>query len=265
MSPVSKIYRGEVTHERLEPESHAFTYPMTFFALELSELNTLSRTTSLFGYNESRPLKICDEDYLRGHKIPIASQLEGFLPKEVPGQHTLLISSPRYFGYAFNPVNFYLRMEGSDLVAAVAEVNNTFGDRHTYPLLHLTPVGRKQWAGRCPKDFHVSPFNDRTGEYRFTFRVEPDELFLGVDLWKENRCVMKTWIQGKGQQLTNRAIAKYALLHPFDTALNSMPRILWQAAKLHYKKKLKIYQRPAPASENTIIDRDQPEKLRDVV
>lgn len=257
MSGRSQIFRGEVTHERLGPVRHAFTYPMTFFGFNLSELNTIEATTGLFGYNKRRPLSLRDSDYLHGRKKPIAEQLCAFLPPEKAGQYTLLITSPRYFGYAFNPVNFYLRLEGDSLICALAEVNNTFGDRHLYPLTELKAEGPSKWSALCPKDFHVSPFNDMTGEYHFSFRVEADEIFLGVDLWRDGACVIKTWIRGKSLPLNNRKILRYALLHPFDTALNSMPRILWQAARLYYQKKMQVHQRPSPRSPNTVIDRDK--------
>ena len=149
-------------------------------------------------------------------------------------------------------------MQGDRLLAVVAEVNNTFGDRHVYPLTDLAAGDVVHtWTARCPKDFHVSPFNDLSGEYHFTFRVEAAELHLGVDLYREGQCVLKTWIQGQGAAVTRASIWRYALLHPFDTALNSMPRIIWQAAQLYYKKHLTVYTRPSPQSEQTLIDRDR--------
>ena len=59
---------------------------------------------------------------------------------------------------------------------------------------------------------------------------------MGVDLYRDGTCVMQTWQGGTRQPLTNAAIRQHALRHPFDTALNSMPRILWQAAQLGYRK-----------------------------
>lgn len=261
----SKIYRGEVTHRRLGPVEHAFSYPMTFFGFDLSELPWLSAESGLLGYNRLRPLQIRDNDYLRGHDQSIGDQLEAFLPAEKPEERTLLISSPRYFGYAFNPVNFFLRLSGNELRAAVAEVNNTFGDRHIYPLPVLHREGKGSWTAICPKDFHVSPFNNMAGDYHFRFRIGDETIFLGVDLHREGECVMETWIHGRASALNTRAISRYALLHPLDTALNSMPRILWQAARLYYQKKMPVYQRPSPRSGNTLIDRDRTEEKRDVI
>jgi DUF1365 family protein len=191
--------------------------------------------------------------------------VDRLLPLEQPGQRTVLISSPKYFGYVFNPVNFHLRMEGERLLCAVAEVNNTFGDRHVYPLKQLEQINEQTWSARCMKDFHVSPFNDMSGEYQFIFRIEENEIFLGIDLYKSGLCIMKTWMQGKGQSLTNKNFFLHALLHPFDTALNSMPRIIWQAAVLYYKKKMEVFKRPSPMSKATLVDRDVKSSDRPVI
>ncbi|HBR95500.1 MAG TPA: hypothetical protein DEA90_15165 [Opitutae bacterium] len=253
----SQIYRGQVVHQRLTPCAHSFSYPTTFFGFDLNELESLTAQSSLFGHNQTRPLSLRDQDYLYGHKTPIGDQLDQLLSPEQPGERTLLITSPRYFGYAFNPVNFHLRMAGEALVSVLAEVNNTFGDRHIYPLTELQAIGPRRWTARCKKDFHVSPFNDLAGEYHFNFHIEQTSIFLGVDLHREDRCVLKTWIQGTAKPITNAVIWKHALLKPWDTALNSMPRILYQAAQLYYRKKLSVHTRPIPQSRHTLIDRDQ--------
>lgn len=265
MKAHSQIYRGKVVHERLGSRPHAFTYPATFFGFDLSELDQLEASNTLFAHNRASLLSLHDSDYLYGQSQPILRQLEALIPKEAPDERTVLISSPRYFGYAFNPVNFHLRLGGDELRCVVAEVNNTFKDRHVYPLEQLTQQAPHCWTAECPKDFHVSPFNNMEGDYKFTFRIEGDEVFLGIDLHRDGQCVLKTWIQGCGQPITSRSIFSYALCHPFDTALNSMPRILWQAAQLYYRKKLEVYQRPSPESANTLIDCDKGEEIRPVV
>lgn len=266
MALQTSIFRGQVVHERIGPQRHAFSYPHTFFCFDLSELGQLSKTCPLFGYNEFRALTLNDRDYLHGKAQAIAAQVDAFLPPLEPSQRTLLVTSPRYFGYAFNPVNFHLRLQGDELLAVIAEVNNTFGDRHVYTLTTLKQSDQANtWTATCPKNFHVSPFNNMQGDYHFTFQVEAESLHLGVDLYRDGECVIKTWIQGEGHPLRTRDIVRHALLHPFDTALNSMPRILWQAAQLYYKKKLKIYARPEPHDANTLIDRDHAEVTRPII
>tara|TARA_B110000003_G_C16524053_1_gene486180 strand:- start:225 stop:1040 length:816 start_codon:yes stop_codon:yes gene_type:complete len=256
----SQVMRGEVFHARLGPKKHQFRYPHTFFCFDLSELSQISQASSWFSYNQRNFLSLRDQDYLYGQQRPIVEQLAHILPpvEESQYQHWLL-TSPRYLGYAFNPVNFHLRLADKNLVAVVAEVNNTFGDRHIYPLTSLEQTASDTWEARCPKDFHVSPFNDLQGVYHFRFQLRPESVRCEVDLHRDQHCVLKTWIQGEGHPLTTGHLAKYALAHPFDTALNSLPRITWQAAKLHYLKKLPIFARPRPSSPQSLKDRDQPE------
>ena len=231
---------------------------MTFFAFDTERLSTLQENTGLFSYNSFGPLSLHDRYYLHGKELPIGQQLDRFLPALKPGQHSLLVTSPRYFGYAFNPVNFHLRMDGETLIGAVAEVNNTFGDRHVYPLTKLDQIGTNTWTAECNKDFHVSPFNSLEGQYHFTFIISPESLYLAVDLYRSGVCIMKTWIEGSRSPISNAAICKYALLHPFDTALNSMPRILWQAAILYLRRHMPVNKRPKPVSPDTLVERDNP-------
>ena len=261
----SQIFRGKVTHERMSPERHTFTYPSTFFAFNLNELGAIAKQSFLFGHNTTAALTIHDKDYLQGKPLPILQQLDEWIPHEADNEYTILITSPRYFSYAFNPVNFHLRMRGEQLTSVVAEVNNTFGDRHLYPLTELEELGNFCWTASCPKNFHVSPFNNMDGEYHFTFRVAAQEVFLGVDLHRDGACVLKTWIQGSGKPITSAAIWRHALLKPFNTAVNSMPRILWQAAQLYYKKKLKLFTRPIPKSQQTVVDRDESVRRQQVI
>ena len=257
MSLRSRICRGTVTHQRLSPVHHAFTYPSTFFVFDLSELDRIAEQVAIFSRNQTNLLSFNDCDYLHGAATSINRQLDRLLNPEKDNEHTLLVSSPRYFGCAFNPVNFHLRMNDDQLLRVVAEVNNTFGDRHVYPLRNLTQIESNTWTAQCSKAFHVSPFNNMDGVYHFTFKIDNRHLYMGVDLHRDDQCILKTWLEGTPRPITTTAIFKYALLHPFDTALNSMPRILWQAALLYYKKHMQVYQRPSPVSENTLIDRDK--------
>jgi DUF1365 family protein len=262
----SQIYRGQVVHQRMGPVEHTFTYPVTFFAFHPSELRSIATHCSLFSYNQPGILRLNDADYLYGQRVPIGAQIAELLGAESAGEYTRVVTSPRYLNYAFNPVNFHLRMQGQELRSVVAEVNNTFGDRHVYVLKDLQRGDSAySWRTQCLKDFHVSPFNDMSGEYHFSFRIKGNEVYLGVDLYRGGECVLKTWIEGRGVPIHSMNIVRHALLHPFDTALNSMPRIIWQAAQLYYKKKLRIYQRPSPNSSQTLIDRDKPRESHTVI
>lgn len=97
-----------------------------------------------------------------------------------------LITSPRFLNYKFSPASFwFLYSADSELLAMIAEVNNTFDERRLYFLpsnlnlsedliegslspksTHRTKYFKHVW----PKDFHVSPFNSRKGSYALSAR-----------------------------------------------------------------------------------------------
>ena len=54
--------------------------------------------------------------------------------QNLPGQERiLLLAQPRLLGHVFNPVSFWLCMDAQDtLRVVIAEVSNTFGQRHSY-------------------------------------------------------------------------------------------------------------------------------------
>ena len=250
-----KLYRGTVFHERIFPAYHKFSYPFTFFHFNPSQLESLSEKHSFFGYNQKCLLEIRDIDHLRGHPKAIQEQLTEFLGPESEHEQTLIFTSPRYLGMAFNPVNFYFRInQEAELVRALVEVNNTFGDRHLYPLNNLKKSSDGSYKASAEKAFHVSPFNPIAGEYHFTFKLSEQSVYLGIDLYENEQCKMKTYMQGQAHALDLKQLIRYCLTHPFDTALNAMPRILFQASVLYLRKKLKIFARPNPFSENTLID-----------
>ena len=254
-----KLYRGTVCHERIFPAYHKFSYPFTFFHFSPNKLESLSQKHSFFGYNQKRLLEIRDIDHLRGRFQSIQEQLTEFLGAESEHEKTIIFTSPRYLGMAFNPVNFYFPINQEEkLVRALVEVNNTFGDRHLYPLSNLKKNSDGQYKALAKKAFHVSPFNPIAGEYHFTFKLNEQSVYLGIDLYEKEQCKMKTYMQGQAHTFNSKHLIHYCLTHPFDTALNAMPRILFQASVLYLRKKLKIFARPNPFSENTVInDTDQ--------
>ena len=77
---------------------------------------------------------------------------------------------------------------------------------------------------------------------------------MNIDLYENDQCKMKTYMQGQAHELNSNKLIRYCLMHPLDTALNAMPRILRQASALYLKKRLKIFARPKPISKDTLID-----------
>lgn len=246
----SRIYSGKVMHARHTPVRHRWVFPFYFYAIDLNELDEIERSVRGFGYNHWRPVSLRDKDYLRGgggFKEPLSEFVN---TAEV--DRIVLVTVARFMTRVFKPVSFYygLRADGSS-AWMIAEVNNTFGERHLYVL----PGGTSfPLTCRHEKQFHVSPFNTMKGAYEFTFSAPEDSLSIEIKLIRDGEVVMDAALWGMGRPWTTVNLWKTVLSHPFTAAL-TMPRILLQAAILYYQKKLPIFKKPTPSSPNTIKEK----------
>jgi DUF1365 family protein len=148
-------------------------------------------------------------------------------------------------GYVFKPVSFwYVHRPDGRLHAVLAEVNNTFGERHCY-LLQGAELG---WGRelQARKVMHVSPFCALEGGYRFRFMRTADRLIARVDHDDDRGPLIQTALSGALQPLTavsvRRAIWGWPLM-----SFGVVARIHWQALKL-WLKRVPFHRKPeAPA------------------
>lgn len=262
MSRHSSLCVGHVWHNRLAPARHAFRYPAYVYAFDLDELPALDRASRVFGHNRRALVALRDADYLGTGPGALRARLRAALAaRPAPGgplrvedaARIVLVTSARCGGYVFNPVSFFYCFDAAGaLLGIVAEVNNTFGDRHVYVLDRpLSPPGA--WPARFehPKEFHVSPFNDRRGDYLFAFADIRRELDIRVELRRDGAVMFKAGLRGALTPWSDRAVLGTLARYPL-TALLTVPRITWQAARLFYQRRLPVYRRPAPAHPLTL-------------
>jgi DUF1365 family protein len=175
----SCLYAGRLRHERTAPRRNAFAYPVFSFLLDLDEIDELV-AAGVFAHNRRAIAELRDGDHLGGG-AGMRAGVEAFCAAhglDVRGGRIEVLTQLRLFGYVFNPVSFYWCRDDQDaLRCVVAEVHNTFGERHPYLLRPEGPAGPD---GRvrmsCEKAFHVSPFMDVSGTYRFELDERPGEL-----------------------------------------------------------------------------------------
>jgi DUF1365 family protein len=146
---------------------------------------------------------------------------------------------PRVLGYVFKPVSiWYVVAPDERLVAAIAEVNNTFGQRHVYVL-----SGESFGWGQiicADKVFHVSPFCDVSGTYQFKFTRSSNQIAAMID----NGVIKTNWI-GTTEAFTSATSRRAFFSAPLLT-FSVVWRIHWQAAKLWFKKTPFYKLPPAP-------------------
>lgn len=145
-----------------------------------------------------------------------------------------LLTQPRFLGYWFNPVSFWMLIEGNALIAVIAEVNNTFGQRHSYLLVRpeFAPItARTELTAR--KVFHVSPFQEVAGEYHFRFALRPDRIAIRI-AQEDGSAGIDTSMAGPLSTLTTGRILAATLRRP-GGALRVIAQIYWHALRLKLK------------------------------
>jgi DUF1365 family protein len=248
---------GEVIHRRLRPRVHAFRYPAFFVRLPAHALEGQVAGNGLFGLNRAALLSFHERDHGQGERsaTPWLRALLKEAAVEADGE-LWLHAFPRVLGYAFKPVSFWFchRADGG-LAAVVAEVNNTFGERHCYLL--AAPPGdclRDGQTLHAAKVFHVSPFCDAAGSYRFRFLNGPQRALARVEHHDDVGALLLTSLSGRLQPLSSRACARALLAHPLFT-LGVIARIHWQALRLFLQR---VPLRPKPAPPAHFITRGSP-------
>jgi len=151
--------------------------------------------------------------------------------------------APRVWGYVFNPVSFwYCQRSDGSLRAIVAEVNNTFGERHCY-LLDPARYGQELQARKV---FHVSPFCAVSGGYRFRFMRSADgeRLVARVDHDDAQGPLLQTSVSAHLVPLTVQRRLRALWRQPL-MSLGVMLRIHWQALRL-WRLGVPFFSKPHP-------------------
>lgn len=254
----SRLYAGSVFHRRLRPRRHELRYGVFYMLLDLDEIEQLDSEIAGFAHNRFAPVSFHDCDHGAGDGRPLRAWIESQLQRAgltLGRGRVELLTMPRIFGYAFNPLSiWFCRDEDDRLMAVLYEVNNTFGDRHSY----LIPVAgdRSRIEQHCDKAFYVSPFIEVRGEYYFRL-LQPGRRFcLAIRECDEEGPLLTASFSGRAEPLSSIRLAGMLLRYPLLT-LKVVIGIHWEALRLHAKG-LRLKARPAaPASPVTVISADR--------
>ncbi|MFN5157113.1 MAG: DUF1365 domain-containing protein [Betaproteobacteria bacterium] len=240
---VPLLGRGVVRHRRLRPRVNAFRYGTAFLMLPMRGLAAAGAPG--LPRNRFGLLSFHDADHGDGRPDALGWLLELLAAEgvdDVDGE-VWLHTYPRVLGYVFKPVSFWHchRADGS-LAALVAEVNNTFGERHCYLLTGPQLAYGRELTAR--KVFHVSPFCRVEGRYRFRFMRTAERVVARVDHDDEAGALLQTSVSGALEPLTPAAARRAFWGQPLMT-LGVIARIHWQALKL-FVKRVPFASKPEP-------------------
>ncbi|PZP56291.1 MAG: DUF1365 domain-containing protein [Micavibrio aeruginosavorus] len=223
-----QVLFSKVMHKRFFPKINAFTYGLYYLAIPIENIDSLPLPVDRPGL-----LSFYRKDH--GHRD--GGNLKDWISSILQSNNILLdgdivlMTMPRVLGYVFNPVSFWLCFnKNKDLRAVLCEVNNTFGETHSYLCRHIDgrPIGPEDWLAG-DKLFHVSPFLEREGYYKFRFHTATHAFGSWINYFdKDNNLQLATALTGKLQPMTHRALARAFWLYPLVT-LKAIFLIHWQA------------------------------------
>lgn len=239
--------RAETFHGRKGPVRNAFRYTVDYILLDPEK----AQGPRLFARNRGNLMSLQDIDHggAPGQGRGAVWAREVLSAHDLPTDRVLLLAQPRLLGHVFNPVSFWLAYDPfGHLRAVIAEVSNTYGDRHSY-LCHRqdrAPITREDTI-TAQKIFHVSPFQPVEGTYAFRFDIRPDRIGIWIDYTTAEGGLFTNLI-GPREALTNRGILASAFRRPFGSR-RVLALIHWQALKLALKR-VKFNARPTPPKED---------------
>lgn len=192
-----KILEAQVFHKRYKPRENSFNYKVDYLLLDLAKLPKKQQKLSGFslvnfsgkkhGKRDGADLSIWVKELCQKHNIDEPQRIS-------------LLTLPEICGWVFNPVSFYYCFDKQDkLYLVLAEVNNTFKETHTY-LCHKQDFSEidKTDILIADKVFHVSPFYERKGSYKFRFAYQKKQLAIWIDYFDlAGKLELKTSVIGK--------------------------------------------------------------------
>ncbi|KAI4253625.1 MAG: hypothetical protein LQ352_003584 [Teloschistes flavicans] len=222
------------------------------------------------------------KDYLEraGEDLGLQGKLQSYLKTQGEDirsyAYAYLITAPRFLGYSFNPVSFwYLYNTEKELKAMILEVNNTFDERRMYLLngSSASPgeskdcveedTSSRTFRNTWTKDFHVSPFNSRKGSYTMTAH-DPFSPRLSNQLGTiDNNITLKS--SKAHAKLVARISSTQPGIDPTTLTYSArlrfiaawwwvgfmtFPRIVKEAGKLFFRRKLHVWYRPEVLKES---------------
>jgi uncharacterized protein len=186
---VTALYACRVTHVRTAPLRNAFTYPMYLWLVDVDRPPRGFLARDHFG---GPTLRQGVTDFLAGRGV------------DGPVGRIRMLTQPRVLGHVFNPLSlFWCDAPGGTHV--IAEVHNTYGERHGYLL--------RPGQTRLDKEFYVSPFYPVDGGYRMSLPEPGQRLSLTVTLHRPGDPPFVATVRGRRARgrIAARALATLAV------------------------------------------------------
>lgn len=235
---MNAIYEGSLRHSRSKPKKHTFEYRVRLLYMDLDNVETMFSDNFFWSYNKLNVGCFLRSDYFGNKKTSLKKSIQDEIRKELNFNHhgkVYLLTSPRYFGYCFNPVSFYYCFNTKNkLEVIVSHITNTpWNENHAY--VHdcrnlKTPIKTFEFR----KNFHVSPFMPMDIQYRWSFKEPGDKIEVSMNNIHDKEFIFNASMQLQKKPLTKQSLNFLLFRFPPET-FKTIVSIYWQALCLKIK------------------------------
>ncbi len=239
---VPALYDCVVSHVRTAPVRHAFRHRTYMWLVDLDALPRLPWPLRTLARFDAR-------DHFDAAAPTVRAGLDAYLASRdvhLDGGRVLMLAHARVLGYVFNPLTLYWCHDRSGApVCVVAEVHNTYGQRHCH-LLRTDEADRAEAA----KELYVSPFFPVDGRYLMRLPEPRERLEVIVRLERAGQRPFTATLRGRHRPATPLALLRAAARRPWSTAA------VWAGIRRHgihlLLRGLPVQPRPERAPEEGI-------------
>ncbi len=204
-APAPALYEVDIAHVRAEPVRHDVRHRSYLWFVDVDDLPAHGRLA-----------RFDARDHLGDPARTLRQNLDAYLGEngiDLRGGRITMLGNARSLGYVFNPLTlFWCHADTGELVCVVAEVHNTYGQRHPY-LLRTDDAGRADTA----KEFYVSPFYPVDGRYRMSLPEPGRTLAVTITLHRPGSRPFTASVRGVRRPATRRGVLAASLRHPLET------------------------------------------------
>lgn len=203
------LYDTSIAHVRHTPVRNAFSYRSYSWLVDLDDLPRPPGPLRALAQFRA-------EDHLGEPGRTLRQNVDALLwthDIDLRGGRILMLANARVLGHVFNPLSIYwCHDDAGTLVAVVAEVHNTYGERHAY-VLAPGADGRVEFA----KEFYVSPFYPVDGSYVMSLPEPGERLAVTVELHRGEAKPFVATVRGIRKPAGTAALLRSALRVPWVT------------------------------------------------
>ncbi len=227
------LCENEVFHKRTIPFKNYFNYRICSILFDIEKTEKL-KNLKFLSLDKFNIFSINFKDYgnLKGN-------LYSFIIKQISKNYKTkknytvhLLTSPKFFGYIFNPISIYFVSHKKKVEFMIYEVKNTHHEKHMY----FKRINQKNLNKHIiNKKFYVSPFLKMNLKYFFKIIYKKNGLKILINALSKKE-ELYTGMNIKFKNLTDKNLIFMALKRIFF-AQKIMIMIHYQAIKILFKKR----------------------------